>query len=41
MIYQNNKSLVRVGETTHTTHNTEDIVIDSIDIQGCGGRAVN
>ena len=41
MIYQNNKSLVRVGETTHTTHDTENVVVDSIDIQGCGGPTVN
>ena len=27
-----NKSLVGVGETTHTRHDTEDIVVNGIDI---------
>ena len=31
--YYNKKNLVRVSKTSHTRHNSEDVVVDSVNIK--------
>ena len=40
-LYENNVNLIAVSKTTHTRHDTKDIVVDSIDFVNTGIRTEN